>query len=157
MIVHSTPLRAGVLVDGAWRGRTPLTIKGLTVGTHAVRVVEDGYIAETRRVAVDARAAATTVSFQLSKVRGPERPAASASRPGVTTGRLLLESRPSGAAVLIDGRVVGTTPLLLSDLEPGTRQIRIELPGHKPWTTAATVVAGQRVRVAASLEESTDR
>jgi serine/threonine-protein kinase len=157
LIVHSSPAKAGVLIDGSWRGRTPLTIKGLTVGTHAVRVVEDGYIAETRRVAVDARAAGTTVSFQLSKVRGPERPSAAAARPGVTTGRLLLESRPSGAAVLIDGRVVGTTPLLLSDLEPGTRQVRIELPGHKPWTTTASVVAGQRVRVAASLEEIIDR
>ena len=121
--MRSTPAKAGVVVDGVWRGRTPLTIKGLAVGTHAVRVVEDGYIAETRRVAVDARAAGTAVSFQLGKVRGPERPSAAASRPGVTTGRLLLESRPSGAAVLIDGRVVGTTPLLLSDLEPGARQI----------------------------------
>jgi hypothetical protein len=59
--------------------------------------------------------------------------------------------------VLIDGSVVGTTPLVLSDLEPGPRQVRIELPGHRPWTTTATVVAGQRVRVAASLEESTER
>jgi hypothetical protein len=157
LTVHSTPARAGVLIDGVWRGRTPLTLKDLAVGTHGVRVVEDGYIAEARRVAIDARAAATTVSFQLGKVRGPERPAAAAARPGVTTGRLLLESRPSGAAVLIDGSVVGTTPLLLSDLGPGPRQIRIELPGHKPWTTTATVVAGQRVRVAASLEENTDR
>jgi hypothetical protein len=157
LIVRSTPARAGVLVDGTWRGRTPLTVKGLAVGTHAVRVVEDGYIAETRRVAVEARTPATTVSFQLSKVRGPERPAAAAPRPGVSTGRLLLESRPSQAAVWIDGRLVGTTPLLLSDLEPGARLIRIELPGHKLWSTTTTVVAGQRVRVAASLEESTER
>ena len=80
-----------------------------------------------------------------------------APRPGVSTGRLLLESRPSQAAVWIDGRLVGTTPLLLSDLEPGARMIRIELPGHKLWSTTTTVVAGQRVRVAASLEESTER
>ena len=157
LVVRSTPAKAGVLVDGTWRGRTPITVRGLTVGTHAVRVVEDGYIAETRRVAVDARTPPTTVSFQLSKVRGAERPAAAAPRPGVSTGRLLLESRPSQAAVWIDGRLVGTTPLLLSDLEPGARMIRIELPGHKLWSTTTTVVAGQRVRVAASLEESTER
>ena len=156
LIVRSTPAKAGVLVNGTWRGRTPLTIRNLTVGTHAVRVVEDGFIAETRRVAVDARTP-TTVSFQLNKVKGPERPAAAAPRPGVSTGRLLLESRPSQAAVWIDGRLVGTTPLLLSDLEPGARLIRIELPGHKLWSTTTTVVAGRRVRVAASLEESTER
>jgi eukaryotic-like serine/threonine-protein kinase len=157
LVIRSTPARAGVMIDGSWRGRTPLTVRGLTVGTHAVRVVEDGYISETRRVVVDARPAGTTVSFQLARVRGADRTTSAAPRPGATTGRLLLESRPSGAAVLIDGRVVGTTPLVLSDLEPGPRQVRIELPGHRPWTTTATVVAGQRVRVAASLEESTER
>jgi len=157
LVIRSTPARAGVMIDGSWRGRTPLTVRGLTAGTHAVRVVEDGYISETRRVVVDARPAGTTVSFQLARVHGPDHTASAAPRPGATTGRLLLESRPSGAAVLIDGRVVGTTPLVLSDVEPGPRQVRIELPGHRPWTTTATVVAGQRVRVAASLEESTER
>ncbi len=135
LAIRSTPKGAGVLVDGLWRGRTPITVRGLTVGTHAVRVVEDGYVAETRRVAVDARAAGTTVSFQLARVRGPERPAAATSRPGAKTGVLRVESRPSGAAVLIDGRVVGTTPLQISDLEPGQHQVRLELPGHRPWAT----------------------
>jgi PEGA domain len=105
-------------------------------------------------VAVDARPAGTTVSFQLARVRGPERPAPAVSRPGAKTGALRIESRPSGAAVLIDGRVAGTTPLLISDLEPGTRQLRLELPGHRRWSTTTTVVAGQTIRVAASLEES---
>jgi serine/threonine protein kinase len=157
LVIRSTPSRAGVTIDGTWRGRTPITVRELSVGTHAVRVVEDGYVSETRRVAVDARSAGTTVSFQLARVRGPERPAPAVSRPGAKTGVLRVESRPSGAAVLIDGRVVGTTPLLISDLEPRTHQVRLELPGHRPWTTTTTIVAGQTVRVAASLEESTER
>jgi serine/threonine protein kinase len=153
LLIRSTPTRAGVMVDGVWRGRSPITVRGLSVGTHAVRIVEDGYVSETRRVAVDARSAGTTVSFQLARVRGPERPAP-ASRPGAKTGALRVESRPSGAAVVIDGHVVGTTPLLISDLEPGQHQVRLELPGHRPWATTATIVAGQSVRVAASLEET---
>ena len=100
LVIRSTPTRAGVMVDGAWRGRTPITVRGLSVGTHTVRVVEDGYVSETRRVAVDARSAGTTVSFQLARVRGPERPAPAVARPGAKTGALRVESRPSGAAVL---------------------------------------------------------
>ncbi len=153
LAIRSTPSKAGVLIDGSWRGRTPLTVRGLSIGTHAVRVVEDGYVAESRRVAVDARSAGTTVSFQLARVRGPERPAPAATRPGARTGVLRVESRPSGAAVIIDGRVIGTTPLQISDVEPGAHQIRLELPGHRPWSTTTTIVAGQSVRVAASLEE----
>jgi serine/threonine protein kinase len=154
LAIRSTPNKAGVMIDGVWRGRTPITVKGLSIGTHAVRIVEDGYVAETRRVAVDARSSGTTVSFQLDKVRSPERPAPVATRPGVRTGILRVESRPSGAAVIVDGRVVGTTPLQISDVEPGAHQIRLELPGHRPWSTTTTIVAGQTVRVAASLEES---
>jgi hypothetical protein len=152
--IRSIPNRAGVMIDGTWRGRTPLTVRGLSLGTHAVRVIEDGYVAETRRVAVDARSSGTTVSFQLARVRGPERPAAATPRPAATTGAMRVESRPSGAAVFVDGRVVGTTPLQVSDLAPGAHQVRLELPGHRPWSTTTTVVAGQSVRVAASLEES---
>jgi hypothetical protein len=154
LVIRSTPAKAGVLVDGEWRGRTPLTVRGLTVGTHAVRIVQDGYVSETRRVAVDARAAGTTVSFQLARTRAPARPAAAVARPGARTGTLRVESRPSGAAVTIDGRAVGTTPLQVSDLAPGAHVVRIELPGHRPWSTTATIVAGQSIRVAASLEES---
>jgi hypothetical protein len=154
LAVRSTPTRAGVVVDGTWRGRTPLTVRGLTPGTHAVRVVQDGYVAETRRVTVDARSGPTTVSFQLERVRAPERPAAAAARPAAKTGALRFDSRPSGAAVFLDGRLLGTTPLQVSDLEPRAYGVRLELAGHRVWTTTSTVVAGQQVRVAASLEES---
>jgi hypothetical protein len=75
----------------------------------------------------------------------------------VTTGRLLVESRPSGASVFLDGRLVGTTRLTIPEVGPGVHQVRLELPGHVTWTTSTTVVAGQQIRVAASLEESPDR
>ena len=94
------------------------------------------------------------MSFQLPRVRGPDRPAPVAPRPGVRTGVLRVESRPSGATVMIDGRVVGTTPLQIPNVEPGAHQVRLELPGHRPWSTTTSLVAGQSVRVAASLEEN---
>jgi serine/threonine protein kinase len=157
LVIRSTPVRAGVIIDGTWRGRTPLTVAGLSFGTHSVRVVADDHVAETRRVGLDARNVSTTVSFQLAPLRAAARPAPAPARPGVTTGRLLVESRPSGASVYIDGRLVGTTRLQIADLAAGAHQVRLELPGHLPLTTSATVVAGQQIRVAASLEESPDR
>jgi hypothetical protein len=42
----------------------------------------------------------------------------------------------------------------VSDLAPGPHQVRLELPGHRPWSTRTTILAGQSVRVAASLEET---
>jgi hypothetical protein len=61
-------------------------------------------------------------------------------------------SRPSGAEVFIDGRMVGRTPLVLSEVGPGDYSVRIALPGHQRWATTVNVPAGSRARVAASLE-----
>jgi hypothetical protein len=68
---------------------------------------------------------------------------------------LLIESRPAGATVVVDGRRVGTTPMSLPDSSPGTHRIQLELEGFNPWVTTAQVQAGARTRVAASLERGT--
>jgi hypothetical protein len=69
-----------------------------------------------------------------------------------TTGSLQVASRPSGAQVFVDDNLIGTTPLLLSNVAPGSRRLRIELPGYSIWTTAVQIEPSERVRVSASLE-----
>jgi hypothetical protein len=66
-------------------------------------------------------------------------------------GSLLVESRPVGAKVFIDGRVAGITPMMLERLAPGAHAVRLELTGYHPWTTTASVVLGEMTRLAASL------
>jgi serine/threonine protein kinase len=74
--------------------------------------------------------------------------------PSASTGPASMEvvSRPSGAQVYVDGRIVGRTPLVLPDVNPGDYSVRIALPGHQRWATTVNVAAGSRARVAASLE-----
>lgn len=81
-------------------------------------------------------------------------PRASATRPAIParTGALLVVSRPRGAEVFLDGRLVGTTPMSLGDVPAGRHAVRIVLPDHRRWATTVTVSAGGRARVAASLE-----
>jgi serine/threonine protein kinase len=67
-------------------------------------------------------------------------------------GVLQVDSRPRGAQVFVNGRLVGTTPLLLPDISPGTHAVRIDLRGHRRWVASVDVAPGQRQRVAASLE-----
>ena len=45
----------------------------------------------------------------------------------------------------------GNTPLTITDLPPGEYQIVMAMPGYRPFTTTVRVVAGERVRAAASL------
>ena len=65
---------------------------------------------------------------------------------------LELASRPSGATVFLDDVRVGVTPVTINDVMPGSRRVRMELPGHQPWSTSVDVEVGAHVRIGASLE-----
>jgi hypothetical protein len=68
-------------------------------------------------------------------------------------GTLSIDSRPVGANVFIDGRLVGTTPLLLPHISPGAHLVRLQLAAHRDWTSTVQVVRDRRNRVTAALEE----
>ena len=62
-----------------------------------------------------------------------------------------MDSRPTGAAVTINGKPSGTTPLTINDLAPGDYRIVMTMPGYRNFATTVRVVAGERARAAASL------
>jgi hypothetical protein len=54
--------------------------------------------------------------------------------------------------VYIDGKQVGTTPLKLSAIEVGSHAVRLDHDGYNRWTSAVRIVAGEEMKVTASLE-----
>jgi hypothetical protein len=171
LTVISTPTHAGVTVTGVtvkgrWRGRTPLTLDTLRFGSYTVRVVQPGYSAPPEEVVLNARQPMRTLSVRLQPVsaRGP-----STTTPPATTARsssapppregssgyagtIYVDSRPRGAKVLIDGKVMGTTPASIPDIPIGSHVVRLELADHRAWTTSTRVTAGEQARVTGSLE-----
>ncbi len=165
IVVRSTPSRAGVTVNGIWRGRTPLTLDDLSFGRYVVRVVADGYQIRREEFSLSASNASRTLSLQLERQRLPaargrpnppaERPAAPAeaeARPGSYFGVVFVDSRPQGAKVFIAGKEYGKTPLRIPEVPIGSHVVRLELPDHSSWTKPIRVAAGQEVRVTGSLE-----
>jgi serine/threonine protein kinase len=154
LLVRSSPQGAGVSLDGRSVGTTPLTLRDVAVGTHVLRVTHQGYIAAEQRVRISAAQPAQSIEVELAAAR-PERPAAQAPAvaPVPKAGSLIVDSRPSGARVLIDGRLVGTTPFLLDEVSVGDHAVRLELDGFAPWSTSAHVSGGERTRVSGSLEQ----
>ena len=73
--------------------------------------------------------------------------------PATGPGVLHLESRPTGAQVHLDDRLVAITPFRMYDVPPGSHTVRMELQGYQPWSTSVNVEAGSLARVAASLEQ----
>jgi hypothetical protein len=145
--VRSTPSGAEVFVDGARRGVTPLAVRDLPLGAHAVRVARAGFAAAEQRVTLDAGRPSRAVDVALG------RPAAVAAAPVApsTPGTLVVDSRPAGARVVIDGREHGRTPVTVPSLPPGNYAVAISLAGYQPVTTTTRVEPGARARVAVSL------
>ena len=153
--VRTTPAGARVTIDGKDVGKSPLTVPNLPRGTHTVRVMRDGYTTIERRVVITPSQPASTLTLNLARGAAPPaaRPPAAPESRSPQTASLTIESRPSGATVIIDGKRVGTTPLALPGVSVGTHAVRMEMAGYKPWTASVPVVAGEKNRVAASLEQ----
>jgi hypothetical protein len=163
IVVRSTPPRAGVTVNDKWRGRTPLTLEALKFGFYTVRVVEPGFAVAREQFTLSAAEPTRALSFRLQPVPGAAPPSVRrdeapsgerrASAPsGPLLGSVYVDSRPRGAQVFVDGRVVGTTPLRVPDIQIGTHVIRLELAGHHVWSVSRQVTAGQETRVTGSLD-----
>ena len=88
-----------------------------------------------------------------------ERPGLQAERPPVNTdpnaaGGLFAITRPLGAQVFLDNKLIGTTPLFMSQLSSGSHEVRLELPGFNTYSSSIQVEPDRQFRLAVQLEAS---
>lgn len=77
--------------------------------------------------------------------------APSRSRRDRFVGTLVVNSSPSGAAVRINQRQVGRTPLRVRAQPAGTHAVWIEHEGYERWTAAVLMPAGKVTTIVARL------
>ena len=147
VLIRSTPADADVIVNGKPRGKTPLALRELALGSYTIRVAHDGYAPEERTLQLTSRRPATSTTIALRSLA--QKTNADAAE-GV--GRLNVQSRPAGARVFVNNRLAGATPIAIPGLPAGPATVRIEMDGYRVWTTKVQVKAGEQTRVAASLE-----
>jgi serine/threonine protein kinase len=153
LLIRTTPADAVVTINGEPRGKTPLAVRDLALGLYTIHVSRNGFAAADRRVRLTARRPSESLEISLKAVA----PAISSrgsrgSRGASEAGRLSVESRPSGARVFVNDRLVGATPLAMPGLPAGPATVRIEMDGYQTWATTVRVNAGEQTRVAASLD-----
>lgn len=134
LAVTSNPSGAEVYLDGALRGRTPLSLS-LPEGRYGVELRLAGY--EPYRATVQVRRGETTrLDVRLT--------------PLPRTGTLLLETSPAGAEAYVNGTLRGRTPLRLA-LDEGTYRVELRAPGYEPYQATVRVERGRETRLAATL------
>ncbi len=124
LYLESEPSGARVWLDGADRGSTPLTLRDVPAGYHALAFAAGTHLRADGFVHV-ADKEVTRVSRRLQ----------------VSSGALTVLSDPMGARVVVAGTERGTTPLTVRGLTPGKHAVELAHPGLR-WTGEATVEGG---------------
>ena len=97
-------------------------------------------------------AAARTAEPAPTPSRTPRTAASGSPSASGYRGALALTSSPDGAQVVLNGRVVGQTPVVLNDLPVGSRAIVVRRDGYSSWSASVRVIANQRTTVRATLK-----
>jgi serine/threonine protein kinase len=164
--IRSTPPGATVQVDGVMRGVTPLALTDVDLGSRTVSLSRTGYVGQERRVTLSKARPSQAIDVRLPPVRTaaatrtapaspPTRKAPApppVAQPAVTgLGGLVIDSRPPGAAVTVNGVPRGTTPISIGRLPVGTYTVTMRLSKYLPVSMVVEVKQGERARAAATL------
>lgn len=70
-------------------------------------------------------------------------------------GTIVVDSKPSGGQVFLDGQPKGSTtagPLSIDELEVGSYSLRVTKEGYTPWEQSVDVESGKELSIVAQLE-----
>jgi hypothetical protein len=117
IIVESIPAGADVLYDGTKVGVTPITIDEVPLVRHEIKVVLPRHAVYEEAVDIPKSTGQAKVTAILKHI----------------TGRVVVDSKPDKADILIDGVPKGQTPKTIVDLDMASaKSLEIRLKGFQP-------------------------
>jgi len=100
------------------------------------------------------RGASALAPGRRAAARTTEDATAPSAAPVRFVGDLSITSTPRGARVLVNGRAVGITPLILREQRAGSVALQIASDGFERWSASVQIPAGQVTSVEATLRAS---
>ncbi|GAX59732.1 hypothetical protein SCALIN_C04_0220 [Candidatus Scalindua japonica] len=136
--IKSDPPQAEIFIDGIESGTTPAVINDLSPETHKIDIKMDRYNAWSKNIVV--------VANKVKQINAVLRQ---------MSGSVNINSEPSGALILINGKKYGTTPEIITDIKPGKYLIEVSMEGHEKWSDSVEVGAAEEIPLRALLQKST--
>ena len=132
--VTSDPAGAEIFADGKSQGSAPLRID-LPPGSHELTAKYQDWPEDTREVTIEhGKDAAADFEF--------------------ANGSVKITSEPLGASVVLNGKEIGQTPLLLEEVKPGGVAYELRMTGYKPVALTGTVAPKEQTFLAERLEQN---
>lgn len=128
---------AEIWIDEQKRGTGSCTLE-LGYGTYLVECRLPGYKSSIQEILIGRNCATGTIAL---------------NPPIPIYGSVDINTTPADAEVWIDGKQVGTTPMLLSECIVGEHKLRISKLGYKDYTGNLTIKEGQTTTSSIALEK----
>ena len=117
---------ARVQIDGVDIGLTRLSGVLVEPGDHQMTISKERYLDYSETISIEGRSVE-------QRYRATLEPA---------WAMVSLSTAPAGAEVLVDGEIIGATPINAEILQ-GRRDVTLKLSGHKAWQDDFDVIAGE--------------
>ncbi len=127
--VSSYPTEAEVYVDGTKKGLTPITIDDLSLGEHFVEVKKANFSVWSQKINVNEYKVIQLIANLQA-----------------TAASIKIDATPKGAKVLLNGKIQGTTPLIIKNLDADTYVLDIQMNGYIPYKEKITLNKGEAIQ-----------
>lgn len=134
--IDGLPSGGSVYVNNQKIGSAPLTLRHLQPGRYWVKVLLDGY--EDYEMIVELPPSPGKVFYFLQRII-PK------------TALVNIKSKPEGAYVYIDDKLIGTSPQTL-ELEPGRHSLKVVSSGYPEYISEIIALKGEEQTIEADLE-----
>ena len=131
--IYSTPNGAGVWINNKFIGTTPREKEELNAGRFNLIIRKKGY-AEYRDAFIVRKGQTTNVDAVLGIL-----------------GKLNISSQPNGAAVLLDGYSIGSTPISEKGLKEGSYLVSLKKEGYEEYATNVKISSNRVSNISKSL------
>ena len=132
---------ADIYLDGSRLGTTRWT-GTLELGEHSVEARQASHHTAYTNVRITAESAGQTITL---------------NNPLPIYGSLVIDGSPADVAVYVDGKKVGTSPLLVSELLIGTHKVRLEKEGYDKQEKTIAISEGQEHMLEYTLAKETPK
>ena len=136
LLVNSIPRGANVMVNGRYRGQSPITLDLSPDINYQIGLSKAGYGATTRQVRLRS-AASESITVDLT----------------ARTGTVTVNVAPADATVFVDGRIRGTGSTTLR-LSSTSHRVEVRKDGYESWSRSLTPRPGYPQTVSARLRSN---
>ena len=126
IVFNSTPVEASVVINGVYKGSTPLVLAGVEPGTYTVTLSHFGYRKFSTPVKVESGATSEVTATLVQE-----------------TGSLAVNTSPAGAKLTLDGSNAGISPVTLTNIAVGNHTLTVDKEGYTQTVVPVRVIVDQ--------------